>query len=306
MTHDFLKDKSKKDQKKIRENLALFFNSTKDRFVLVLATEYFSFLSYTTTEPTFQFQQDPFVCNYPPLILDSNDVTMFDLDNNEVMFSSSLPSACQRLYGNIKGLELEYPPNPIMKLSDAIRYSIKTKGCLLYKTLHAKENEFGSFTETYLRVTLGPDRRTAPGIPYVLEIWPIGHKSPIHNHGGSFAIIKVLFGRITINVYNKQTDPPPNQSKVIKLFDAKEGDVTWISPNWFQTHHLENRTDDFCATIQCYRYGEKDKMHWPDFDYVSSHGELDQFFPTSDFSFMFMRSQVLKEYETYLGGLQSN
>ena len=64
---------------------------------------------------------------------------------------------------------MEYPENPITKLSDAIRYSIKTPGMTLYEKLKEKEEQF-----TYLRVTLGPDRRTAPGIPYVLEIWPSG------------------------------------------------------------------------------------------------------------------------------------
>ena len=41
----------------------------------------------------------------------------------------------------------------------------------LYEKLKEKEEQFA-----YLRVTLGPDRRTAPGIPYVLEIWPSGNK----------------------------------------------------------------------------------------------------------------------------------
>ena len=56
-----------------------------------------------------------------------------------------------------------------MKLSDAIRYSIRTPGMTLYKKLKEKEGEF-----PYLRITLGPNQRTAPGIPYVLEIWPAG------------------------------------------------------------------------------------------------------------------------------------
>ena len=40
-------------------------------------------------------------------------------------------------------------------------------------------------------------------MPYVLEIWPGGNGSPIHNHGGACAIIKVLFGCLSVNLFNK-------------------------------------------------------------------------------------------------------
>ena len=32
----------------------------------------------------------------------------------------------------------------------------------------------------------------SPGIPYVLEIWPIGSRSPIHNHAAVYGVIKVF------------------------------------------------------------------------------------------------------------------
>ena len=68
-----------------------------------------------------------------------------------------------------------------------------TPGCLLHETLDKKSGEFGESDplETYLRVTLGQSVGNSPGIPYVLEIWPSGHYSPIHNHGGCNAVIKV-------------------------------------------------------------------------------------------------------------------
>jgi len=250
------------------------------------------------------------VNNCPPLVKDSSEVTLFDLDRGQYMFSSSLPSACRELYGNIKDLILDYPENPIMKLSDAIRYSIVTEGKTLYNKLKEKGDEFG-----YLRVTLGPDSRIGPGIPYVLEIWPSRHGSPVHNHGNACAIIKVLFGRITVGLFNQQISPNSNNTnleapepKAIKKFDAKEGDITWISPDWFQTHQLMNNTDDFCATIQCYRYSDEDNIHWPGFDYFAEGSgqndkdHLDVFYPDSDFTFLNMRSKVLAEYQEYLGG----
>lgn len=231
--------------------------------------------------------------------MDSKDVTLFDLDRSEYTFSASLPPACQELYSNIKNLSLEYPENVLMKLSDAIRYSIVTPGMTLYKKLREKAGEF-----PYLRVTLGPDHRTAPGIPYVLEIWPSGSKSPIHNHGGSCAIIKNLFGRITVNIHNKMQDPP-EEDKPLKIFDLKEDQITWISPNWYQTHRLVNNTDDFCATIQCYRYDFKDTIQWTGFDFIEfvedkEHYELQEFLPNSDFTFIYLRSKVMEEFRDHL------
>ena len=295
------------EERKESKVLPIFFNPDQKKYVWLFVQPSISFRPMIDVEPTCQFFPNPFVCDESPFVLDSSKVTLFDLDRNQYIFSSSLPQACQELYSNIKALTLDWPEDPILKLSDALRYSIVTPGCTLYNKLEEKRHEFGPHaptTMTYLRVTLGPNQRTGPGIPYVLEIWPSGHMSPVHNHGGSCAIIKVLFGRITVNVYNKLTDPPPNELKVIKKFDAKEGDITWISPNWFQTHKLHNNTDDFCATIQCYRYQSEDMIHWPGFDFVgqgTEHGtDLDIFYPNSDFTFMEIRGKVLKEYRKYL------
>ncbi len=31
----------------------------------------------------------------------------------------------------------------------------------------------------------------------MLEIWPAGHSSPIHNHGNAYGIVRMLHGDIT-------------------------------------------------------------------------------------------------------------
>jgi hypothetical protein len=38
---------------------------------------------------------------------------------------------------------------------------------------------------------LGYNLGDSPGVPYVLEIWPVGHYSPIQDHGDANAAIKV-------------------------------------------------------------------------------------------------------------------
>ena len=121
-------------------------------------------------------------------------MTLFDIDQNKYMLSASLPGAAKELYENIKNIELDFPNDPICPLSDAIRYSLDTPGKHLYKILEKKrkEGDFSGSDEVYIRVTCGPEQATGPGIPYVLEIWPKQCKSPIHNHGGACAVIKVI------------------------------------------------------------------------------------------------------------------
>jgi hypothetical protein len=72
-----------------------------------------------------------------------------------------------------------------------------------YKLLKSKSGEFGheDFLGTYLRITLGYNLGDSPGIPYVLEIWPAGHYSPIHDHGDANAVIKVCLE--SVNLYTK-------------------------------------------------------------------------------------------------------
>ena len=252
-------------------------------------------------EGMVDFDRSPLTCNWPPLVLDSSKVTLLDLDSNNYTFSASLPIACRELYQNVahSGVCLDMPfGHEQYKLSDAIRHSIETEDGVLHKKLEEKAGKFGAKNKAYLRVTLGMCRGNSPGIPYVLEIWPKNHGSPIHSHGNSYAVIKVIHGGLTISIYNKHIKSENDQS--LLDYDVKQGDVTWISPNWYQTHKLWNNTSDYCITIQCYQYGDNDHHHWPYFSYISSKGTSEEFLPTSDFTFREMRAQVLKEYQNYL------
>lgn len=37
----------------------------------------------------------------------------------------------------------------------------------------------------------------------MMEIWPSKHKSPIHDHGDAYAVIKVLHGEINASYFTK-------------------------------------------------------------------------------------------------------
>merc|ERR1711872_1104558 len=84
--------------------------------------------------------------------------------------------------------------------------------------------------------------------------------------------------------------------KELSKFTASSGDYMWMNSNWYQTHQLQNVSDDFCATLNCYSYNGEDHVHYPEFDYVKD-GQLGNFKPNSDMEFCEMREIVYKEKE---------
>jgi predicted metal-dependent enzyme (double-stranded beta helix superfamily) len=146
--------------------------------------------------------------------------------------------------------------------------------------------------ETYLRITLGNNNGESPGIPYVMEIWPKGHFSPVHSHSDAEAIIRVLEGGIHVDLF-------PFLSAGIKPFtsgDFVKGDVMWISPTLNQTHQLKNIGAATCITIQCYMYNEKDDKHYDYFDYLDDKGTVQQYEPDSDMDFIDFKNLMLEEW----------
>lgn len=241
-------------------------------------------------ENRVDFYPQPLIVNWPFPVKDSSKASIFELDRNEYTFTANLPPECQELYVNISSsnMKLDWAPtDQKYKFSDAIRYSFETEGKILHSKLQHKKMK-------YIRVTVGPSRATSPGIPYVLELWPRNEGSPVHCHGDSYGVIKVLHGGLRVEIYND------DMKTMIKYFDVSEGDVTWMSPHWYQTHRLFNNTADFCATIQCYRYGLSDTRMWPYFDYVNENGSLGEFLPNSDFTFSELHQTLLEEYSRHM------
>ncbi len=84
---------------------------------------------------------------------------------------------------------------------EAIDFSLENENCLLKKILNSKKS-FPGVKTSYIRSTFENKFGNSPGHPFVLEIWPKGHSSPIHNHGDTTAIIKVLHGEIYSEFFN--------------------------------------------------------------------------------------------------------
>ncbi|CAF0820216.1 unnamed protein product [Adineta steineri] len=183
-------------------------------------------------------------------------------------------------------------------LTDVIARSIKNPKGWCYKKLKEKAERFGKPNPkaTYLRLTVGEQIGNAPGHTYVIEVWPPGHHSPIHNHSNAYAIIRVLSGEILVRLYPALT-LNVNQYKPIEQI-CHEGRVTWLSPNLNQTHQLKH-LDLYgkpCITIQCYMYGRDDRVHYEYFDYLSNdEHSIGHFDPKSDMDFHEFKERMRQE-----------
>lgn len=247
-----------------------------------------------------QVWRDPVTTEPPLYVVPTDALTMEDIALNHATVAANLSGVGQVLYNNVAGKNYQLNSPDFPNFSDAIEASIRNKNGWCYKTLEEKANEFGDYNikATYLRITLGMNQGESPGIPYVMEIWPPEHYSPVHNHAGANAIIKVLHGEITVRLFPMLS---PLHSKPFAESTFKKGDITWISPQLNQTHQLinENKAGTSCITIQCYLYDENNFTHYEYFDYISSDkNEIEQFAPNSDMDFMAFKKQMQHEWET--------
>jgi len=244
----------------------------------------------------FSFIRDPITLPVPMIVKNIDELTMEMIASSSYMPSSYLSTVSKKMYECISGKKFVLNTEDFPDFSTAIQYSIITPGLWCYETLKKKSTEFNpdkpNEAETYLRITLGQNNGESPGVPYVMEIWPSGHFSPVHLHAGAEAIIRVLHGEITVNLY------PYMEKNVVpfvtKIFNKDE--ITWIEPNLNQIHKLENKSDDVCITIQCYMYDSDNMIHRDYFDYLDDDGKTQQFDPDSDMDFLEFKELIREEW----------
>ncbi len=249
---------------------------------------------------SYYLLKNPITTNVPLLVKDMNQLSMEDVASNKYLPTSFLPTVGEKLYRCIAGDKFNLDTKDFPDFSKAIEYSIRTPGLWCNTRLKEKATEFGKDPqplETYLRITLGQNNGESPGIPYVMEIWPVGHYSPIHNHSGANAIIRVLYGDIHVKLYPFLCD----EEDTIEPFGEKDfttGDITWISSNLNQVHQLKNKETNqkTCITIQCYMYDEEDKKHYDYFDYLGDENSKRQYEPDSDMDFIEFKKKMKEEW----------
>ena len=217
------------------------------------------------------------------------------------MPKANLPHVGQKLFDCIAGKNFSLNTPDFPDFAEAIEYSIRTPGLWCYKKLREKSTEFNpdkpNLAETYLRITLGQNNGESPGIPYVMEIWPVGHYSPIHSHANANAIIRVLNGEINVSLYPFLC-AEKDGVKPFGVATFKQNEITWITPTLNQVHQLKNmETNSYtCITIQCYMYTENDKSHYDYFDYLDDNGEQQQYEPDSDMDFINFKKTIQEEW----------
>lgn len=239
--------------------------------------------------------KDPVTIELPMRVVPHDMITMEDIAYGRVTVPASLTPTCQKLYDNVAGARFLLDTPDFPDFAAAIRASILDKDGWCAQVLEKKANEFGKYDPdmTYLRITLGANQGESPGIPFVMEIWPSGNYSPIHNHGGSDAVIRVLHGEINVSLYPFLA--PEQQTPFAAKTFVKE-DVTWISARLNQVHQLRNlNPDEPCITIQCYLYSDDNRTHWPYFDYLGE-GDIEHFNPNSDADFLTFKRKLKEEW----------
>jgi len=240
--------------------------------------------------------RDPITAKVPLTVKPTSQLTMDDVASGAVMPMANLPQTSQKLYNCIAGPNFTLETDDFPDFYKAIERSIVTPGCWCHETLKKKANEFNKDKpnpdETYLRITLGQNNGESPGIPYVMEIWPAGHFSPIHSHAGAEAVIRVLEGGINVSLFPFLSDgvPPFAAANFVK------DNVMWISPTLNQIHQLRNIGTKTCVTIQCYMYDETNDKHYDYFDYLDAEGLVQQYEPDSDMDFIGFKMLMLDEW----------
>ena len=246
--------------------------------------------------------RDPITLSVPMRIKNTNELTMMDIAKGSHLPTANLSTMGQKLYNCIAGPKFILDDPDFPHFSKAIEYSIATPGLWCNTKLQQKANEFSKDkpnpNETYLRITLGQNNGESPGVPYVMEIWPIGHFSPVHNHGASNAVIRVLHGSIHVKLFPFLCDSSGSVPQ-FSTAEFKKGDITWITENLNQVHQLENlkTNTETCITIQCYMYDEDNVAHYDYFDYLDGDGKIQQYEPDSDMDFVAFKNQMKEEWK---------
>lgn len=255
----------------------------------------------TDTLKPMRLLRDPVTNKIPALVKDTDELSMDHVAKGSFLPKANLTLAAQQLYHCIAGKNFVLDSSDFPDFTQAIEYSLKTPGCWCNQKIKDKSTEFNkdkpNLLETYLRITLGQNNGESPGIPYVMEIWPVGHYSPIHNHSGANAIIRVLNGEINVSQF-PYLCASTDGVKPFAVTNFTKDQITWISPTLNQTHQLRNLSGDAytCITIQCYLYDQKDKGHYDYFDYIDDHGKQQQYEPDSDMDFIEFKELMKKEW----------
>jgi len=165
---------------------------------------------------------------------------------------------CQRLWDEVLDREvLEAMGSSLTAPSGALRLRLQQKMASARQPQNA-----------HLRV-LVVDAARFQSLAAVLEVWPQGHFSTRHQHGGSAGAIKVLAGKLRLDLFHSIDSEEPLAAG--QLLSA--GDVTWLDRRNFFCHQMsfeeaEAEVPGLAVALHLY----KDRTH--EYEFVESEGRI--------------------------------
>lgn len=153
-------------------------------------------------------------------------------------------------------------------LISAIRWSLEHG--VLHKKLRQKmvEQPWTERRRVSLRVGIG--LRPLGLVTAVMELWPVGHRSSKHHHGGCAGSMRVLHGLLGVRLYDSLFATSPIRwndgdgglrlaAMSQEVLFLRSGHTTWMNrSNWFvhevecNADHPENR-DGFAVSLHVYK-----------------------------------------------------
>ena len=188
---------------------------------------------------------------------------------------------------------LQFHDNKFPDLVQAIEHSLKNPHGWCYQKLNDKANQFGRVEQetTYLRLNFDS---------IIIEIWPPGHYSPIHNHNKAYGAFRVLYGSILIRLFPTLILHPRFDKAIEYLLHKDE--MTWMLPTLNQTHQMKNvETKSCCIIAQCYSYDNEKKTNEEIFAYMNpSNGNVQKIKLESDMDFIEFKEKIKDEWNSQL------
>lgn len=226
------------------------------------------------------------------LVLRQSRISLTDHANYSGISPLNLIEPCRTLYHTLVHFKLDDEDFP--DFIQAIERSIQNPNGWCYQKLEEKANRYGRAKRelSYLRLTLDP---------IVIEIWPPGHYSPVHNHKNAYGMFRVLHGCILIRLFPSLS--PCFQHDAPIEYSVHQDQVTWMLPRLNQTHQMKNvELNSSCIIIQCYSYDdvkdEKLKKNEEIFDYIVHNSrDIQTIKPSADLSFGAFKEKIRKEWD---------
>jgi hypothetical protein len=179
-----------------------------------------------------------------PIIVDSRDI-------EEYVGQNDIPSINMDLFRRVRTLRLSQWEEVAIRRSLWLRYGVLR--CIIKEKAKRQIEDNQPPETSYVRVDCyGKSTQT----PCVLEIWPGGHYSPMHEHSESSGIVFGVCGHVDVMVYQGLDW---NADK-LGLVSVDRGIAAWLNKEWFQVHKVfcPLPQDQFAATFHVYTEFQND------------------------------------------------